>query len=365
MKLHIQNSITFKVVLLLSTCSCLLFFQSCNMSPLATKPDPGLATRAAYHIGSAVDMPWLTSDSAMIKVLKDNFNSITPENCLKPALLHPEKDYYNWKDGIYMAEFCKRNNFRLHGHTLIWHRQVPDWMKNFEGDSAAFEAIFKEHIQTIVTRFNDYTTSWDVVNEAIADNTGEWRVTLWRERLGDDYIARAFRYAREAAPLVKLFYNDYALESDTLKRNRALKMAADFSARKVPLDGIGLQMHIGIDKPSLKEIEETLVRFAGTGLLIHISELDIRFNEPNKKTLYQQFTSAMADRQKLRYEEVVGAYNRLIPKHQQYGITVWGFADKYNWIRTSHKQPDWPVLYDDSLRKKPAWYGFANALEQK
>ena len=351
--------------LILATCSNLVVLLSCNISPLVIKPEPGLATRAAYHIGSAVSNRWLTSDSAMIQLLKDNFNSITPENCMKPALLHPEKNIYYWKDGVFIAEFCEKNNFRLHGHTLIWHNQVPDWMKNFEGDSSAFEAVFKEHIQTIVTRFKDYTTSWDVVNEAIADNTGEWRKTFWYDRLGDDYIARAFRYARETAPLVKLFYNDYSLESDSLKRKKALKMAADFHNRSIPLDGLGLQMHITIDKPSLKEIEETFVRFAGTGLLIHISELDISFNEYNRQTRYKQFTPEMAELQKIRYAEVVGAYNRLIPKHQQYGITVWGFADKYNWIRSFHKQPDWPVLYDDSLRKKPAWYGFADGLEQK
>ncbi len=364
MKLHTSyraQSITFLIIIIFVYFT---FLQSCNLGPLIAKPEPGLATRAAYHVGSAVGIKWLTHDSLMIKILRDDFNSITPENCMKPALIHPERDIYYWKDGLIMAEFCKKNNFRLHGHTLIWHSQVPDWMKNFNGDSTAFEAVFKEHIQTIISRFKDYTTSWDVVNEAIADNTGQWRKTFWLERLGVDYIARAFRYAREAAPLVKLFYNDYSLESDSLKRNKALKMIADFQKQKIPVDGIGLQMHILIDKPSLYEIEETFTKFAQTGLLVHISELDISFNEYKKEARYKTFTSEMADLQKQRYEDIVGAYNRLIPKHQQYGITVWGFADKYNWIRSYHKQPDWPVLYDDSLKKKQAWFGFAKGLEQ-
>ena len=332
-------------------------------SQQSIKPKPGrLAAIAHFPIGSAVGMRWLERDSVMVSLLKSDFNSITAENCMKPALIHPEQNRFNWTDADKLAEFCEKYNFRLHGHTLIWHSQVPEWMEKFQGDSTAFEAVFKDHIQTVISRYKEQTKSWDVVNEAIADNNGKWRKTFWLERLGKDYIARAFRYAREAVPAVKLFYNDYSLESDSLKRKLALKMVDSFRKQGVPIDGIGLQMHIRVDHPSLKEIEETFTKFAQTGLLIHISELDISFNEFKKEPRFKAFTPEMADRQKQRYEDVVSAYNRIIPKNQQYGITIWGFADKYNWIRPFFKQPDWPVVYDDSLQRKPAWYGFSNGL---
>jgi len=330
-----------------------------------SRPKPGLCDRAGFLIGSAVGMGWLNRDSMMVTLLKNDFNSITPENCMKPALIHPKQSQYNWTDADKLAEFCKKNNFRLHGHTLIWHNQVPDWMKEFKGDSAAFEAIFKEHIQTIISRYKNKVSSFDVVNEAIADNTGKWRKTFWLDRLGKDYIARAFKYAKAVAPDVKLFYNDYSFESESLKRELALKMVNDFKNRGIPIDGIGIQMHIRVDQPVLKEIEETLTKFAKTGLLIHISELDISFNENNKEPQYKTFNPAMASLQKQRYEDVVGAYNRIVPICQQYGITIWGFADKYNWIRPFFKHPDWPVIYNDSLRRKPAWDGFAKGLTNK
>jgi endo-1,4-beta-xylanase len=79
---------------------------------------------------------------------------------------------------------------RTHSVVLLWHGYNPAWLENLSGDSTAFEAIMKTHIQTVVTHFKGKVAAWDVVNEAFTDNGG-YRTTesIWYKKLGKDYIA--------------------------------------------------------------------------------------------------------------------------------------------------------------------------------
>jgi GH35 family endo-1,4-beta-xylanase len=89
-----------------------------------------------------------------------------------------------------LAAFARANNQRLHGHTLIWHQQLPGWMTGFSGNADAWEALFRDHIQTICRHFRGQVTSWDVVNEAF-DADGGLRSTIWSQHLGGSYLEKA------------------------------------------------------------------------------------------------------------------------------------------------------------------------------
>ena len=131
----------------------------------------------------------------------------------------------------------------------------------------------RDHIRTVVGRYKGKIHGWDVVNEAI-DEDGSMRKSPWQVGIGDDYIAKAFEFAREADPDAELYYNDFNLEKPA-KRAGVIKLVQDLQARKLRIDGIGNQAHWRLDTPTIDEIDRTLVELHATGLKVMYTELDI------------------------------------------------------------------------------------------
>lgn len=331
---------------------------SCSKSTESNCNDDGsLYNSSSYPIGVALNYDEFKYNSKNANITQKQFNSITAENTFKADLLHPDIDTYNWLEADELATYCKLNDKRLHGHTLIWHQQLPDWILNFQGNKAEWENIFKLHIQTIVGHFKGQVESWDVVNEAFNED-GTLRNSIWRQKLGNDYIQRAFEYAHEADPDALLFYNDYNLESNPTKRNNVLSYLNNLKFNDVTIDGIGIQMHINIDSPESSQIAKTFEDFSKYDYLIHVSELDIAINPSNKDI---ELNKQLLDRQALKYAEVAELYNQ-IPSDFQYGITIWGVSDKDSWIPIQFKRKDYPLLFDDDYEPKTCYCKLKDAL---
>ena len=60
---------------------------------------------------------------------------------------------------------------RIHGHALVWHRQLPSWLTPALSRREVERAL-ASHIETLVGRYAGSVQAWDVVNEAIADGGG-------------------------------------------------------------------------------------------------------------------------------------------------------------------------------------------------
>lgn len=291
-------------------------------------------------------------------VVAKEFNSITAENAMKFGGLHPSPTTYFWNDADYLVNFAQTNNKRVHGHTLVWHNSLPSWVTNFVGDSAAWENLLKNHIQTVVGHFKGKVASWDVVNEDFED-TGVPRNSIWRKKLGNDYVARCFQYARQADPDVLLFYNDYGHEYSTAKRTAIINMLTSFKTRGIPVDGIGMQFHITYTQTDAN-IAAAISAAAATGLKVHISELDVRLNTNKNKAL--TFTSTLAEQQAAKYKTVVKAYNA-IPKNQQFGITTWNVGDADSWIPSWQDAPDWPLPFNATYGRKLAYKAIIDGVK--
>ena len=312
-----------------------------------------------FPIGASMNPNLLNSNAAYREIARREFSSVTAENYLKMANVHPAQDRYDWTGSDGLVNFAEQNKQRMHGHTCIWHQSVPGWVANFKGDSAAWEGLFKNHIQTVVSHYKGRIAAWDVVNEAFVDD-GTLRPGIWLTHLGPDYVARAFRYAREADPNVKLFYNEYGHEYSPKRTAAVVALAADFKRRGVPIDGLGLQMHTNIGLADAS-IENAIREVAATGLLIHISELDVRVNH-GKKAGYT-LTDADAQKQRLKFAAIVRGYRTLVPKAQQYGITTWNISDADSWIPNFCSCADFPLPFDKQYAKKPAYDGLLDGLK--
>lgn len=303
-----------------------------------------------FPLGASVNPTLLNNDLVYRELAGSEFSSITAENHMKMMNVHPEADRFDFEKGDMLVNFAKNRQMRVHGHTLVWHNQVPTWMKDFKGDSAAWEAMLKNHIQTVAGYFKGRLSGWDVVNEAFLDD-GSLRPTIWSEHI-PDYLAKSFQWAREADPTALLFYNDYGQEGKPKKMQAILNMVADFRQRNIPIDGLGLQMHINVQTKD-EAILVAINLATKTGLKIHFSELDVAVNPKNNPDFIFDLDSK--DAQVNKYVRLFEAY-REIPVDQQYGITFWNVGDQDSWLRGYFKRPkEYPLIFDESYKRKSAY----------
>jgi endo-1,4-beta-xylanase len=318
----------------------------------------GLAARARFPVGTCVDLGTLRARPAYRAIASRDFSSITAETGMKMDSLQPQPHTFSWTSADALVRFARQHHQRVHGHTLVWHQALPTWLKEFKGDSAAWEQVFKEHIQTTVRHFRRRVNGWDVVNEAIESN-GHFIGSPWLAHLGPGYVGRAFQYARQAAPRAVLFYNDYDLEYNSSKLDQTLKLLEGLKARGIRVDGIGFQMHTALGVPA-STIAAAMRRVAALGYKVHVSELDVEVNRQGQFTGNAP-TAELLNQQRQLVHDIVMAFRQL-PAAQQYGITVWGVSDGDSWLRGFRHHPEWPLLYDDTYQSKPAYEGFREGL---
>jgi endo-1,4-beta-xylanase len=314
---------------------------------------------APFPIGVAINTEKLKYEERYWQTALSQFNSFTPEKVLKPQYVHPKRDAYHFEEVDHLMDFCREKKIRLHGHTLVWHKALPAWMEKFKGDRTAWENLLKEHVQTVVGHCRGQVRSWDVVNEAFNED-GTLRRNVWLANIGEDYIALAFRFAREADPSSVLFYNDYSLEARGAKLAAVLGYLDELKDKGIKVDGIGLQMHVGLEYPPLENIAGAVKDIEAHGYLVHFSELDVSLVANQK--LFAGGKKLRAE-QKERVKAIVKCYMRLKPE-SRFGITLWGVSDNDSWLSEESLRAR-PTLYDHRYRPKPAYCGFLEGLAGK
>ena len=305
-----------------------------------------------YPVGAGINVRLLRDNPTYRGVVTKEYNSITAENAMKFAALHPSATTYNWTDADEIVAFAQSNGKRVHGHTLNWYSSLPAWVTNFSGDSTAWENMMKSHIQTVVTRYKGKVASWDVVNEYF-NSDGTVRQTIWVTKLGANYIGRCFQYAHAADPNALLFYNDFGHEYSPQKRTAITALINSFKAKGIPIHGVGMQFHTSYTQTN-DNILSAMLWAQSTGLNVHISELDVKVNMGNAKDFV--FDPNLAAQQAEKYMFVAEAY-KSVSKAQQFGITMWNVGDADSWIPNFQNAPDWPCIFDEGYRRKPAYKG--------
>jgi len=331
----------------------------------ATAPAAGTLRQAAearqITIGSAAASAFL-AEADYASILASEFSQLQAENEMKFDAIHPRPDTdpnpYNFKGGDALVAFAQSHAMVVRGHTLVWHNQVPDWLKNAGYSAPQLAEILHGHIKTVLTHYASKVYAWDVVNEAFNDN-GSMRHTIWYNQpgigagKGTEYIEQALRWAHEADPSAKLFYNDYNAEEVNKKSDAIYKMARDFKKRGVPLDGVGFQTHVTLkfDEPAkLASFAKNLERFAKLGLELQITELDVRLNDSSDASLAAQ-------------AKLYGEITTLcVQQPACKALQTWGFTDKHSWIPGFYKGQGWGLLWDEKYQKKPAYRAVYDAL---
>ncbi len=204
-----------------------------------------LAAAGGRLLGAAARADILASMEPQYReLLARQFSYVTLESEFMWANVEPTQGVYNLGPVEETLTFAEQNGLPTHGIPLVWHLILPSWV-NASMTPAQLQMAVDERIDTLVGGYAGRVSSWVVVNEAVNDIGSALRPTIFLNKLGSQYIADAFVRARQADPNALLFYNDYLADGITLKSNFIYDMVVDLLAQGVPIDGVGLQMHLG------------------------------------------------------------------------------------------------------------------------
>ena len=343
-------------------------------------PQPAAAPAAADHgpvikdvyqkhflIGAAGDFPGNYSDAERA-LARAHFNVLTPENCMKPALVHPQEDTWRFERTDALVKFCEANGLAVHGHTLVWHAQTNDWFFR-GGDKAAVTGRLRNHIHTLVGRYKGKVLGWDVVNEAISDRsdpgTENLRNSQWVQALGPEFLTLAFKFAHEADPKAKLYYNDYNIEAGP-KHESSMILLRRLIKEGAPIHGVGIQGHWSTNNVPYEAIDRAVADYASLGLKVSITELDVTIRGTSGGQLGPGFgrrrprTATPASPEDLKAQ--ADAYARLFAifvKHEGAieRVTFWGLSDRRTWRFGQH-----PLIFDGNNERKPCYASITNVL---
>ncbi len=314
-----------------------------------------LAEEHGMWVGSAIHTTAFWTDEEYLSTVEREFNIVTPENMFKFGELGLSPGRYLWRSPDAFMDWAEEQGMRVHGHTLVWHNQQPVWLNENRFSAEEIEALMEDHIKTVVGRYKGRIHEWDVVNEAI-DDAGGLRNTIWLRAMGPDYIAKAFRWAHEADPDALLYYNDYSADTPGRKADEIYELVKGLVEDGVPIHGVGLQMHLTWEQrptATAERIRQVIDRIGELGLKVAITEMDVRIHHPNRTR------EEMLERQAEMYTEATRA---CLEAPNCDTVVVWGVSDRYSWIPQWSGNADWPLLFDERLNPKPAYFAVADVL---
>ncbi len=324
-----------------------------------------------FTIGTAINADQIREKDAICgKLIIDNFDAVTPENIMKAEVIHPEWDRYDFSLSDRMVDYAKKHNLKVNGHTLIWHSQLPSFVRKMR-DADSVRQYFTNHIKTVASRYDGKLESWDVVNEALEED-GSMRRSIFLEKLGDNFVVEAFRLARQASPNTKLYYNDYNIE-EPAKRAGAIRLIKKIQEAGVHIDGVGIQGHWNINYIPLKHIEDAITEFSALGIDVSFTELDLSVLPNPQNTIgadvnqnaeydakLNPYTGGLPDSVQQKLTDGYASLFRLFLKHSDKigRITMWGVHDGQSWLNNwpVMGRTNYPLLFDRQLKPKTAFY---------
>nr|AGS52542.1 endo-1,4-beta-xylanase A precursor [uncultured bacterium contig00023] len=315
--------------------------------------------------------------------LTHHYNILTAENSMKPSSISSSQDNYNFNSADRMVNAALASGLKVHGHTLIWHSQIPQWQKEMANkDRATALAAMRKFITDVMTHYKGKIYSWDVMNEIFTDGVGsstaDWKTSIrqenpWFAAIGADFVYEGYLAARLADPGAVLYYNDYNTDQSNKARvianmvrevNNRYKQAYPNETRLL-IEGIGMQEHHNTGVRAFS-IRNTLELFKPLGVKVSAAELDLlaqswsEFRGSTGSGIGKDADSTVTNRGLLDQAELYKQYMKLYMEYSDIieRVSVWGVTDDLSW-----RSGGLPLLFDANNKAKPAYYGFVSALE--
>ena len=331
-----------------------------------------------FFVGAAINKDQiLQKDEKANSIIKQNFNTLSPENVMKWMFIQPKPNTFYFDDSDTYVQFGLDNNMHIVGHALIWHSQIADFMNSIK-DSTEMMQHVNNHISTLVNRYKGKVDTWDVVNEALNED-GTLRESIFLKVLGKNYLETVYKLAEKHDSNADLAYNDYNL-CEPKKRKGAIKLIKSLQKNGAKINSVGIQAHWQLTSPSLEEIETSILAFSELGVKVMFTELDISVLpspwDQNGAEVSQNFKNFEGDKKmnpfpknlpnamkiKLaeRYEDIF----KLFLKHKEKisRVTFWGVTDKFSWLNDwpIKGRTNYPLLFDRNYKEKEAYQRIMN-----
>ncbi len=349
----------------MSSLTLRLMLSTVVLATLASpSPAPSLreaADRASVLVGTAV-RPSQFAELAYASTLSREFNMVEPEDVMKWWVVRANADTFDFRQGDDVVHFAQAHGMNVRGHCLVWGRDNPAWLTQVQFTSARLSDLLHEHINKVMKHYAGQVFAWDVVNEALDEN-GKVRDSLWFNQpgiglagKGTAYIEQAFRWAHEADPQALLFYNEAEGEGMNRKSDAIYAIVKDFKTRRVPIDGVGLQLHISNLNFDAGAVATNIARLAALGVQVHITELDVSLPLDAREVTHPDDLTRQAE----IYRAIVRA---CLQSRGCTAIQTWGFTDKYSWIGShSHGTCGQALLFDRSYQPKQSYRAILDEL---
>ena len=310
--------------------------------PVATAAAaPAAEARRAVTIPMGTASSW--SPFAAQDLFLRYFDQLTPENELKMYALQPAPGVFNFATADAMVNWARAAGKPVRGHTLIYGSQLPGWITGRAWTRAELLAVMEEHITRVMQHFRGRIGEWDVVNEAIGGDGGRIP-NLWQQVIGDDYVEKAFQFARAADPSARLYYNEGGVDlPDHPRTQGARALVSSLRSRGVPVQGVGMQNHMtNRYYASSDQVLESINRFGALGVDVAVTEMDVVTDGGTGRGSEWQTQAA-----------IFGGSARAC-RQSPYctSFTTWGIADPYSWLGAGAEA----LMFDAGHNPKPAFH---------
>jgi endo-1,4-beta-xylanase len=340
-------------------CGVILFWLL-EAAPESVIPLRQAAEARGFLIGTAV-RPSLFSEGAYSETLAREFNMIEPEDAMKWSVIRRQQGTFDFRDGDEIARFAEAHGMKVRGHCLVWDHDNPDWLVRGHFTPADLATLLQDHIRTVMGHYAGHVFAWDVINEALDEN-GRLRDSTWFNKPGIgfsengwQYIEQVFQWAHRSDPHALLFYNEAEGEGLNRKSDAIYAMVKDFKQQGVPIDGVGMQMHLLLDFDT-KAVAANIARLTALGVQVHITELDVSVPLDSSGQAKAEDLARQAE----IYREIARA---CIQSSGCNAVQTWGFTDKYSWIGShSHGSRGAALLFDRSYSPKPSYVTLRDVL---
>ena len=333
-----------------------------------------IAQAKGRRFGSAIGMGQFPDDRYRA-LIEAECGVIVPENELKMPAIHPVgPDAFDFTRADTLVDYATKHGLRIRGHNLIWHhpKWMPRWSETFDYGANPAErvaGILTNHVATVCRRYADRIFTWDVVNEAVDNQSGAMRETAFSKAMGspEAVLDLAFRTARATVPDCELVYNDYMNWDTTAHCGGVLHLLEGFRKRGVPVDTLGLQSHLsarpgmprgGFGPEQEKAWRGFLDTVTGMGYRLQITELDV--SDAAIPGDFAARDEAVA--------ELTRAYLDCTLSYREVSVVMmWGMTDRYSWLqrdktRRADGQPLRCCPYDSDFKPHPMREAIAASL---
>jgi len=238
----------------------------------------------------------------------------------------------------------------------------PDYLRALNATQLREE--LKSHIQTMVRSFPE-VKYWNVVNEPFSapdsDGVVSLRDNIFKSKLGNDYVKEALQFAYQANPnAIFVAINEFNADGTGAKADKVYAYYKDKLVGAIPAANlaVGLQMHMDtcsgyFGNPDPDNIKKNIQRFGNLGVQVHITEMDFGV---------RCIDGTMAHRFQVQRNKIHDIVAACVAVPACKVVSMWGVGDADSWFRGYLGKNDWPLLFDDDYKPKPAYSGAIDAL---